>query len=52
MFALSLCGGSILTHVFGQACAKTAAGKVAHHWPKVSVKGHVDEVIAAVKALK
>lgn len=29
MFALSLCGGSILTHVFGQACAKTAAGKVA-----------------------
>jgi peroxiredoxin Q/BCP len=28
------------------------AGKVAHHWPKVSVKGHVDEVIEAVKALK
>jgi peroxiredoxin Q/BCP len=27
-------------------------GKVAHHWPKVSVKGHVDEVVAAVKALK
>ena len=27
------------------------AGKVARHWPKVSVKGHVDEVIAAVKEL-
>src|SRR5690242_10132854 len=26
-------------------------GKVAHHWPKVSVKGHVDEVVEAVKAL-
>jgi peroxiredoxin Q/BCP len=26
-------------------------GKVVKHWPKVSVKGHVDEVIAAVKAL-
>ena len=28
------------------------AGKVAKHWPKVSVKGHVAEVVAAVKALK
>ncbi len=27
------------------------AGKVAQHWPKVSVKGHVDEVVAAAKAL-
>ncbi len=27
-------------------------GKVAKHWPKVSVKGHVDEVVEAVKALK
>ena len=27
-------------------------GKVAQHWPKVSVKGHVDEVVEAVKALK
>ena len=26
-------------------------GKVVKHWPKVSVKGHVDEVVAAVKAL-
>ena len=26
-------------------------GKVAQHWPKVSVKGHVDEVVAAVKQL-
>ncbi len=26
-------------------------GKVAQHWPKVSVKGHVDQVIDAVKAL-
>ena len=26
-------------------------GKVARHWPKVSVKGHVDEVVAAVKEL-
>jgi peroxiredoxin Q/BCP len=26
-------------------------GKVAQHWPKVSVKGHVEAVIAAVKAL-
>jgi len=26
-------------------------GKVAKHWPKVSVKGHVDEVVAEVKAL-
>jgi len=26
-------------------------GKVAQHWPKVSVKGHVDEVIAAVRQL-
>jgi peroxiredoxin Q/BCP len=27
------------------------AGKVANHWPKVSVKGHVDEVVDAVKQL-
>ncbi len=27
------------------------AGKVVRHWPKVSVKGHVDEVVAAVKEL-
>ena len=27
-------------------------GKVAKHWPKVSVKGHVDEVVEAVKALR
>jgi peroxiredoxin Q/BCP len=27
------------------------SGKVARHWPKVSVKGHVDEVVEAVKAL-
>jgi thioredoxin-dependent peroxiredoxin len=27
------------------------AGKVAKHWPKVSVKGHVDEVVEAAKAL-
>lgn len=27
------------------------AGKVAQHWPKVSVKGHVDAVVEAVKAL-
>ena len=27
MFALSLCGGSVLTHVFGSACAKTLAGQ-------------------------
>ncbi len=26
-------------------------GKVARHWPKVSVKGHVAEVIEAVKEL-
>jgi peroxiredoxin Q/BCP len=26
-------------------------GKVARHWPKVSVKGHVDEVVGAVKEL-
>ena len=26
-------------------------GKVAKHWPKVSVKGHVDEVVEAVKAI-
>jgi peroxiredoxin Q/BCP len=26
-------------------------GKVVRHWPKVSVKGHVDEVVEAVKAL-
>ena len=26
-------------------------GKVAHHWPKVSVKGHAAEVVEAVKAL-
>ena len=26
-------------------------GKVARHWPKVSVKGHVDEVVEAVKQL-
>jgi hypothetical protein len=29
MFALSLCGGSILTAVFGQACAKAAAAQIA-----------------------
>ena len=28
-----------------------ADGKVLKHWPKVSVKGHVDDVIASVKAL-
>jgi peroxiredoxin Q/BCP len=27
-------------------------GKVAQHWPKVSVKGHVAAVLEAVKALK
>ncbi len=27
------------------------AGKVARVWPKVSVKGHADEVLAAVKAI-
>ena len=27
-------------------------GKVVKHWPKVSVKGHVDEVVEVVKALK
>ena len=26
-------------------------GKVRKHWPKVTVKGHVDDVIASVKAL-
>jgi thioredoxin-dependent peroxiredoxin len=26
-------------------------GKVAKHWPKVSVKGHVDDVVATVKEL-
>ncbi|HEY1818077.1 MAG TPA: thioredoxin-dependent thiol peroxidase [Kofleriaceae bacterium] len=26
-------------------------GKVVQHWPKVSVKGHVDEVLAAAQAL-
>src|SRR3954466_323438 len=26
-------------------------GKVAQHWPKVSVKGHVEEVVAAVKQI-
>jgi peroxiredoxin Q/BCP len=28
------------------------SGKVVHHWPKVSVKGHVAEVVEAVKALE
>jgi peroxiredoxin Q/BCP len=28
------------------------AGKVAKHWPKVSVKGHVDDVVESAKALK
>lgn len=28
-----------------------ATGKVAHAWPKVTVKGHVDEVLAAAQAL-
>jgi peroxiredoxin Q/BCP len=27
-------------------------GKVAQHWPKVSVKGHVEAVLEAAKALK
>lgn len=27
------------------------AGKVAKHWPKVTVKGHVDAVIAAIEEL-
>jgi peroxiredoxin Q/BCP len=26
-------------------------GKIVKHWPKVSVKGHVDDVVAAVKEL-
>ena len=26
-------------------------GKVAHHWPKVRVKGHVDEVVDAARTL-
>jgi hypothetical protein len=29
MFALTLCGGSLLTQVFGSACAKTLAGQFA-----------------------
>jgi peroxiredoxin Q/BCP len=29
----------------------SAEGKVLKHWPKVTVKGHVDEVVATVKAL-
>lgn len=28
-----------------------AEGKVAHHWPKVTVKGHVDAVVAEAKKL-
>lgn len=28
-----------------------AAGKIAAHWPKVSVKGHVDQVVEAVRKL-
>lgn len=28
-----------------------AAGKLVRHWPKVKVKGHADEVLAAVKSL-
>ena len=28
-----------------------AAGKVARLWPKVSVKGHADEVLEAARAL-
>ena len=28
-----------------------ADGKVAKHWPKVSVKGHVADVVESVKAL-
>jgi peroxiredoxin len=28
-----------------------ADGKVAKHYPKVRVKGHVDEVVDAVRAL-
>jgi thioredoxin-dependent peroxiredoxin len=27
------------------------SGKVVHHWPKVSVKGHVDDVLAAAEQL-
>ena len=27
------------------------AGKIAHHWPKVSVKGHVAAVLDAIKAI-
>jgi thioredoxin-dependent peroxiredoxin len=27
-------------------------GKIAKHWPKVSVKGHVDAVVDAVKSLR
>src|SRR6478672_11185713 len=27
------------------------AGKIARHWPKVSVKGHVDDVVDSVKQL-
>jgi peroxiredoxin Q/BCP len=26
-------------------------GRIARHWPKVSVKGHVDEVVESVKEL-
>lgn len=29
-----------------------ADGNVARHWPKVSVKGHAEEVVAALEALK
>ena len=28
-----------------------ADGRVAHSWPKVSVGGHVEEVLAAVRGL-
>jgi thioredoxin-dependent peroxiredoxin len=26
-------------------------GRIVKHWPKVSVKGHVDEVVEAIKTI-
>jgi peroxiredoxin Q/BCP len=43
--------GKKMLGIFRSTVVIGADGKVKQHWPKVSVKGHVDEVVAAVKAL-
>ena len=43
--------GKKITGVIRSTVLIDRDGNVARHWPKVAVKGHVDEVVGAVRAL-